>query len=73
MPKKKADQPEVPVNILKDTLEFLEYSAAKEGWFEDYSRGWTTINKLRIALKMPVITPIDEPTGDYFASDGAQK
>lgn len=59
--------------LMEDSLKLIEYTAAEDGWFDDYSRGWTVLNRLREALGRPKITPINEPTGDYFASDGSEK
>lgn len=59
--------------LMEDSLKFIEYTAAEDGWFDDYSRGWALLNRLRDAVGRPKITPVNEPTGDYFASDGAQK
>lgn len=56
----------------EDALKFIEYTAAEDGWFDDY-RGWDILNRLRVSLGRPKVAPINEPTGDYFASDGAEK
>lgn len=56
----------------EEILQFIEYTAAEDGWFDD-SRGWSILNRLREAVGRPKVTPVNEPTGDYFASDGVEK
>lgn len=62
-------KPKLDATLNEDLLKLLEYEAVNEGWFERY-RGWAMLNRLRTALGRKTIQPIDEPSANYFESDG---
>lgn len=70
--KKSTPIPAADDTLIEDALKFLEYNAVEDGWFQ-HARGWGLINRMRAALGRPRIGPADEPTADYFNSDGGVK